>query len=444
MTTNILQSIKEKKITDVRTNLQDASPTSAVYYYIRDGGEELFSERLGSANAGLVITNKKVSGTRNTIVVSDVEFYDSQKFVCDYLYGSEIKTKIIGVTGTNGKSTVVHLCSELLNYNKRKSFSVGTLGVMSGGKEIFENPGATSPSYIDTRRILHYLSDYEFMCLEVSSHSLHQNRLGELELEVAGWTNLTQDHLDYHGSMEEYLNAKLVIADKSKTMILSYQDKSLISELTNREVEFSVCSRVDQDFGPGFKLDYNRANVSLAYSLVKIVVGEDLTLPGSLSFPEGRFSGSEYEGSYFVVDYAHTPDALFNLVTETKKSFTDYDIRIVFGCGGDRDRAKRPLMLNAVKDADYIYITTDNPRTEDPEQIIDDIVEGSSLNFERIVKRENAISKAIRDSLGKIQKSVVLIAGKGHESYQEVHGEKLDYSDFKVIENVLKEIENES
>ncbi len=445
MTTNIINTLKKLKIKELRTNLEGASINCGVFYFIREGREDLFLERVAKSSVGLLILNREVKGLEvESIVVEEDQFYQLQIDLCHELYGEIPATKIIGVTGTNGKSSVTHICTEILNHNGIKSFCVGTLGVMSANKEIFENPGATTPSYVDLRRILYHLSDYEVMCLEVSSHALSQDRLKDIPIDISGWTNLSQDHLDYHNTMNEYYEAKAKLLSHARESIISYEDKSLLDKLKSDKKTFKVSRECSVENLPAaFKLAYNKSNLSLAITLCESVMGRELEIPHSLSLPLGRYTSVEFRGNYFVVDYAHTPDALENLVLETKKAFSNYEVYTVFGCGGDRDRAKRPLMLSAVKMSNKIFVTSDNPRTEDPNQIISDIVKGASCHFETIVDRKSAIRSAILQGIDSNHKVVVLIAGKGHETYQDINGVKEEFSDFVIIEELLKEISDE-
>ena len=437
----IINTILEKyKIKDITTNLQDGDHNTAVFYFIKDGQEDVFKSRLKKASPCFLFLNKDPGFEISTPHEICSSFYETQTEVCDLLYPFNNELKIIGITGTNGKSTCVHLCSEILNHNNYKAFSVGTLGVMCGDNELIKNPGATTPSFIDLRRIIYKLRDYEFMCLEVSSHALEQNRLKGFDIEVAGWTNLTQDHLDYHGTMKSYFEAKLKIIEKSKSIFIPNAQKNLRAMIEEQDLHVSLSKiRNIEVLNPAFKLSYNLENLSLSIDIVNKATDKELEVPRDISLPKGRYSLVRDEDNFFVVDYAHTPDAIEKLVQETKESLAEYKIITIFGCGGDRDRTKRPLMLDAaLKGSDEVIITSDNPRTENPKQIIEDVLNGRKFSQ---VKSITNRAEAIRAAVKKYQdKTIVLIAGKGHEEYQDIDGVIKYFSDIEEVKKCLKEI----
>ncbi|WP_372655803.1 glutamate ligase domain-containing protein, partial [Halobacteriovorax sp.] len=196
------------------------------------------------------------------------------------------------------------------------------------------------------------------------------------------------------------------------------------------------------DFDIGFKATYNQANLAVAKRMVEIVSCEsvDEELLKKLTLPSGRFESIKFNEHVVIIDYAHTPDALENICKTIKKDFPDFCLVAVFGCGGDRDKSKRPLMGSAVaKFADSIIVTSDNPRTENAETIIKDILPGIDVPFQKEVDRR----KAIRLSLSTLKsKSVILIAGKGHEEYQDIMGKKNHFSDKEEVINFIRETEN--
>lgn len=436
----------EEQLSEVTTNLQDANSNYIVFYRLLDNekSQVAFQKRLKGINPGLLIlSHEPISKISIPYVVLPFEkFLPFQKELCDILYPQSFEVKLIGVTGTNGKSTVVHLCHEILKANNYKSFTIGTIGIFDGEKEIHPAPGATTPSYVDLRRVLHKLHEYDFACLEVSSHALDQDRLNGITLACAGWTNLTQDHLDYHGTMEEYFHAKSLIKKSTeKDIVIPHGESDLENLLREKSLSYKVGKVVNvEDFDESFKLEYNKRNLSVAISLVEEAIGKKAVIPKSISLPKGRYNTFRFKKSLYVVDYAHTPDAIENVVGETKKAFPNAEIITIFGCGGDRDRKKRPLMLEAaLKYSDKVVVTTDNPRTEKPEAIIKDAVEGREdhQNVTTIVNRKEAIERYVRDYS---RETIVVIAGKGHEEYQEVNGVKNFFSDIETVKNKIKEL----
>ncbi|OIQ18448.1 MAG: hypothetical protein BM556_09335 [Bacteriovorax sp. MedPE-SWde] len=436
-------------LVEVTTNLQDGTLKHIVFYRLNntDISQNLFRSRIENKEIGLLILNCEPSSKINIpyVVINYDDFFNLQKEICNQLYPKSFDVKLIGITGTNGKSTVVHLCHEILNKSGHKAFTVGTIGICEGEKEILPAPGATTPSYVDLRRILHKLSSYEYACIEVSSHALDQARLNGFELEVSGFTNLSQDHLDYHGTMDKYLKAKLLIGDLSKKpLIVPHDEDDLVSMLTENNVDFEIAKKASvKSVNDSFSLSYNEKNLSLASLLANRATNSVLEIPKDISLPKGRYNSFRYNKSLYVVDYAHTPDALSNVVSETRRAFPKSHIITIFGCGGDRDRLKRPRMLEAILEiSDEIVVTTDNPRTEDPQSIIDDAVKGNIENpkVETILDRKSAIKKYVRDYS---DETIVIVAGKGHEEYQDVNGVKHYFSDIEEIKTVISEMKSE-
>lgn len=437
------------EITSATVNLQKAVKGDIAFYRLNDSDDahDAFLKRLKEASPSLVVVSQAPRCEMHTpyVVLPFEKFREFQKDLVDNIFPRYKDVKVIGVTGTNGKSTVVHLCHEIFKSVGKRAFTIGTIGIFDGDKELLPCPDATTPSFIDLCRILHSLSDYDFACLEVSSHALHQNRLGDIEILASGWTNLTQDHLDYHKTMEQYFEAKSLIAHSTKhEIIISPDEDELGNRLKNRKLNFKEAKLLKvSSLGDSFKLHYNRKNLSLAKSLCERALDAEIELSDELTLPKGRYNSFRYNKSLYVVDYAHTPDAIENVVTETKKAFPEATIITVFGCGGDRDRTKRPKMLEAsLKGSDLVVVTTDNPRSEDPNQIINDTV-ASNLDkrVSVIVNRADAIANLVKDYE---EETIVIIAGKGHEEYQEVNGVKHHFSDIEEVKKAIGKLENEN
>lgn len=418
---------------NLTTNLDQASKSDIAFYRLQDNDKalELFKERFNKGSAGLVITNRKVSDIE-TLVVNEEEFYVLQEQLVEALYPINREVKVIGVTGTNGKSSVTHLCQLILNENGYNACSIGTVGIIKNEQEIMPSLSATTPSYLDLRRIIYTLNDITYFCLEVSSHALEQNRVKDIEFSSIGWTNLTQDHLDYHGTMEDYFNAKAKLASYAKT---SFIIPSTQVNFFKDKIEYSIADHVDNIYSEEFSLSYNQDNLDLAFALCDQASGIDLKRKIKLELPKGRFNLFRKNKSLFIVDYAHTPDAIVNICGESKKHYKDHTIITLFGCGGDRDRIKRPLMLEAaLKYSDQVVVTSDNPRFEDPKQIIEDILKGNTAEVDVITDRREAISKYVREYESP---TVVIIAGKGHEEYQDIKGVKHHFSDIEEVQKAI-------
>jgi len=435
------------KIDTLTTNMEGASKGCAVFYkiYNNEKSKSSFSTRVSCSNPELIITTCYVDILEkyNYIIVEENDFLEVQKLLCDNLYPFDSSSlKIVGVTGTNGKTTVANLCVDISLQYKKKAFSIGTIGIFDSEKEIYPTPNATTPSYVELRKILNtFQDDYDVLFFEVSSHALEQKRLLDLELDAAAWTSFSQDHLDYHKTLEDYFLAKAKIADKSNCLYIPQSETELASMLKKSNIDYKIAKSLNErgitKTSPAFEASYNKSNLELALMLNEYLWGEKETDVLKLSPPKGRFTTIEFKMGYVIVDYAHTPDALDNVCHAIKEAFPKFTLSVVFGCGGDRDKTKRPLMAEAVgKYADEIIVTSDNPRTENPEKIIDDIVPGlKNLKYQRVEDRKDAIEMAISNCN---KNSVVLIAGKGHEEYQEINGKKHDFSDIKTSQQYIK------
>jgi len=358
---------------------------------------------------------------------------------------------LVAVTGTNGKTTTVGMLRHLLDSDGARAASIGTLGVLVGsaGEPLPGGGGLTTPGPIELQRLLRLLVDdgVRHVALETSSHALDQLRVEGLEFAAAVFTNLTRDHLDYHGTMEQYFWSKALLVGYlgSKGVSVTNADDAAWLALPDapRKLSFGVTSpgadvrAEDVQFHPrGSRWtlvrgaerapvelpligDFNVAN-ALGAAAAALAVGLDVaTVAARLSaLPQvpGRLEILS-EHPTVLRDYAHTPDALERALLALRP-FTPGRLIVLFGCGGDRDKGKRPMMAEvAHRLADAVVVTSDNPRTEDPESILDDICAALPAgSYERIEDRRTAIATAI--SMADAVHDVVLLAGKGHETYQ--------------------------
>ena len=389
-------------------------------------------------------------------------------------YESSInEMSIIGVTGTNGKTTVSWLIHQGFKKIGYKSGYIGTLGY---GLENLNLNELTTPSCMKLHKILSEFqnSGVEYVVMEISSHAIDQKRIEGINFNTVIFTNLSRDHIDYHGNMENYgkTKAKLFLERQSKIKIININDsfgRSLIERVDEEVISTSIEPiNIDKDKfisvtkyetnGSGFDIDlksswgtfkthvpllgiFNIENViqtialflSHGFSMSKIQ-----TIIEGMKAPSGRMESVYVDNNHLLpkvlVDFSHTPDAL-KLSLQSIRDHYDGKIWCVFGCGGDRDRGKRKMMGNiAERYADYVIVTSDNPRNENPEKIISDILEGISSKVETIVSREEAINFAIMNAN---KNEIILIAGKGHESYQKIGEETLEFSDHKISKRSL-------
>lgn len=398
-----------------------------------------------------------------------------------YKYPSS-RMKVIGVTGTNGKTTTTYLIERILQDQDKNVGLIGTIQRKSAG-EVFPMSG-TTPESLDLQHYLHEMveEDSDYCVMEVSSHALEQGRVKGTHFRTAIFTNLTQDHLDYHGTMGEYRGAKGLLfsrlgnvykdgiqersyavlnaddvaseyfAKQTAAEVISYgveSDADLRASnisITAKGTSFHVdtfAGSTDISLNMVGKFNVYNALAAIAAALLEGILLDDIKKSlESIKGVEGRVESVD-EGQPFavIVDYAHTPDGLEN-VLRTVNEFAEGRVICVFGCGGDRDRTKRPIMGKiAAKRSNYVIVTSDNPRTEDPDAILEDIKQGlleehvAEDRYELIVDRHEAIQKAIEMAS---HGDVVLIAGKGHETYQLIGNKVLDFDDRMVAKEAIR------
>ncbi len=381
------------------------------------------------------------------------------------------KFKLIGITGTNGKTTVSYLIENILRDNGKKTGLIGTYGYFINGKEY--KTERTTPDILELNRIFEKMNseDVEYVVMEVSSHALALDRVYGINFDVALFTNLTQEHLDFHKNLDDYAETKfklfLYLEGSSGVAFINtddYYGKKLYKNLTCKKYSISfekgdfIIQNCKYDIDrSSFELIYkneilkvntnligrhNVFNVSSAIAIIKRIVPDipsDSILKSLKSFPpiKGRLENASINKKISIfIDYAHTPDALKNVLKSLSK-FKKGRLICVFGAGGERDKSKRPKMLDAALEfADLSIITNDNPRYEEPTDIIRDIVGNTEIdaNYWIISDRKIAIQTAI--NLAK-ENDIVLIAGKGHEMYQEIKGKKLHFNDKEVAQSTL-------
>ena len=392
----------------------------------------------------------------------------------NYYSNPSSKLKVIGVTGTNGKTTVVTLLFDLFT---RLGYKCGLISTVENkiGEEIFPSTHTTP----DSIQIQDLFSDMlkkgcTHCFMEVSSHASDQRRIFGIDFEGAVFTNISHDHLDYHQTFDNYLNAKklffdilpkkafaLVNADDKRGKIMLQNTKAKKKTFAVRNVADYKAKVLSNTF-EGLELSIGRNDVWFkligdfnAYNIISVYgcsielgeLDEDvLTVLSELEPAPGRFeqikSGS---GILAIVDYAHTPDALENVLATINTIRTGNEkVITVIGCGGDRDKTKRPQMANtACRLSDKVILTSDNPRSEDPQAIINDMQEGvSPVNYKKtlaLVDREEAIKTACMMAEGK---DIILVAGKGHEDYQEIKGVKHPFDDKLVLSKMLELTKN--
>jgi UDP-N-acetylmuramoyl-L-alanyl-D-glutamate--2,6-diaminopimelate ligase len=443
-------------LASVTTNLQVAQPSDIVFYRVSqdDNSKRILKERLLKNTPGILILNHGAEYIKNDncIFIDGDNFLKLQKIICDQFFPDKNTLKLIGVTGTNGKTTTVNLAMQISTMLGHPAIALGTIGICDASGEISHELDSTTPSYVELRKIIYSFQDkYQACFLEISSHALAQDRLFNLRLDECAWTSFSQDHLDYHKTMDEYFGAKILVERKylkaDRHLLLPSQEKELILKISTEspnsryEIAKTLSERAMHELPLFYHSSYNQSNVELALALNEKLwgnVGVEKIQLNKIQTPKGRFSIIELsKNKLVIIDYAHTPDALLNIGAAIKQAFKNYSLTVVFGCGGNRDRTKRPLMAKAVSSfADKIMITSDNPRDEAPEDIIIDIIGGMTGSYEAVVDRTKAINFCLTSMK---DNEIVLIAGKGHEEYQEIKGVKLPFSDFLVVQKYKEE-----
>ncbi len=435
-----------------------------------------FIEQAVERGATAIVSQKPHLTKRATHIQVKDSRYALARLAATFYDDPSARLQLVGVTGTNGKTTTAFLIKHLLERAGQRTGLIGTVSYQIGERILPAQ--RTTPESVDLQQL--FSQALEAGCvnlaMEVSSIALALNRVDEIRFRAAVFTNLTQDHLDFHRGMKEYFKAKEKlfekISDKSAKSglgIINVDDpygQQLVARFSDRfhVVTYGMGARADfrasnyriESTGTSYQLDVKgksylvrvpligRFNIynSLAALATTTALGVDirssvLALARAPQIP-GRLEAVPAKRQFQVfVDYAHTDDALLNVI-KTCRDLNPARLLVVFGCGGDRDRAKRPLM-GAVADqfADYSIVTSDNPRKEDPEAIIREVVAGfKGRKFETVVDRREAINRAI--TLAR-PRDIVLIAGKGHEKYQEFRDHTVPFDDIEVSLRALED-----
>lgn len=374
---------------------------------------------------------------------------------------------IAAITGTNGKTSIADFVRQILTATGTKAASMGTLGFIKGNQAPVPSPN-TTPNAVTTAEELAKLKreGYDYVCMEMSSHGLCQYRVGGVHPEVAGFTNLTRDHLDYHKTFENYLNAKLILFREilvpGGTAVLNADievfpqiekaclesGKKIITYGHNGR-ELRLIQALPEHNGQRLKLvyfgkeveifvplagEFQAMNILCALGMAAVLSGkpeEVIRHAGALKGAKGRLelAGTTDSGATVYIDYAHTPDALENVI-RAMRPHTRGKLHVLFGCGGDRDSGKRPIMGQIANElADVIYVTDDNPRTEDAAKIREQIM-AACPRGKNIPGRAEAIREAMA-GLG--DGDVLILAGKGHETGQYINGKVYPFSDHEEV-----------
>ena len=431
-----------------------AGDTFIALEYVNDGHKYV----VDAINRGaLKVIVKEGLYSVDTLVVKD-----THEYLVNYLketYEEEIKDlKLIGMTGTNGKTTTCYLLHKILNELGEKTGYIGTLGFYINEK--VKDLNNTTPDILDLYEMLLESKNQgcKYVVMEVSSHALSLDRVKGLEFDVACFSNLTQDHLDYHISMDNYLKEKQKLFKmlKGERVAVINRDDKYFNEFIDEENKNITYGFSDSNYqitsyqtaltGSSFIINnkdiyktklLGKHNIYNLSCIISVLEGlgysyeQYNTVIENLDSPPGRMDSVLKDTNTIIIDYAHTPDAVSNVLNSVRELNPEHIYTIV-GCGGDRDRTKRPIMADyATLLSDYVIFTSDNPRTEDPVRIIEDMVQKLDINnYEIEVNREKAIIKGIQ--LLK-ENDILMVLGKGHETYQIIGLQKIDFDDKKIV-----------
>ena len=433
-----------------------------------------FAPAAVESGAAAVIAEKPLELSVPVIVVKDTT--RAMAVLADYFYEHPTqKLKLIGITGTNGKTTISHLIEKLLHDNHKKTGLIGTMYTKIADTVLPTKN--TTPDSVTLQKTFHRMveSGVDAAVMEVSSHALQLGRVHGCDYDIAVFTNLTQDHLDFHKTMDAYKQAKSLLfsqlgnafdENKRKYAVIN-QDDAAANDLIAATAAHVVTYGIDCDADVMAKnINVTSAGTTFTLQTVEHTFPMQLQLVGKFSVYNvlaavsvglclgmkieniiaslqavqgvaGRFElVNEGQDFTVIVDYAHTPDSLEN-VMNTVNEFAKANTYVVVGCGGDRDKTKRPIMAKiACQNATYAILTSDNPRTEKPEEILSDMEAGVvGASYTSIIDRKEAITYAIQQAK---KDDVILIAGKGHETYQEIGKERFDFDDREIAREAIR------
>ncbi len=465
-------NIPDREISSVTDNTKKVRK-DCIFVCVKGGsfdGHDAAAEMLEKGAA--VIVAEKDLGLGNKQIITD----NSRKFygeLCAAWFDHpEKKLKIIGVTGTNGKTTITNVIKNIFMKNGVKTGLIGTICNEIGDETV--HTYNTTPMAFDYMCLLDKMvkAGCKYAVMEVSSFGLVQHRIGPTHFDMGIFTNLTQDHLDYHKTMENYYQAKKMMFDECDYALINTDDeygRRIFSEISCKKERYGISSEADyyadaikiKSDGTSFWYCYNGksqlVNMKMTgmFNVSNVTAAISVCLKAGLPIEDILKAVSEYNGvkgrceiiptgrDFTVIcDYAHTPDAVENILKSVRE-YTEGRLICLFGCGGNRDAKKRPLMAKAAaKFADRLIITSDNPRDEIPEAIIDDILAGlkdSEIPFDVVVDR----TKAIHHSLKIAEKGdIIVLAGKGHEDYQVLPGnEHIHFDEREIVSEGLKLID---
>jgi UDP-N-acetylmuramoyl-L-alanyl-D-glutamate--2,6-diaminopimelate ligase len=473
---DLLKNISAKKIignadVEIGDIVRDSRNAKAGSLFVCIPGEKLdgtsFAKDAASHGAVAILAEKPVENVDATVIVVDDVRLAMNKIVSEFYGYPQDKLKLVGITGTNGKTTSTCLIRSILAHFGKKSGLIGTNQYIIDKKSVKSTN--TTPYATELIPLFKEMVDVgcEYCIMEISSIALALNKLSECKFEATAFTNLTQDHLDFHGTMENYLKAKEKLFTMCKIGAVNVDDPAsseIIKNATCDILTFGIdnkssvrasniqlkntCVEFDVTYGgetvhvklniPGRFSVYNGLTAILTCINLGFNFKEIVAALGEAAGVKGRIESVETNRDFSVIiDYAHSPDGLVNILNAVR-GFAKGRVVTLFGCGGDRDKTKRPKMGKIAGElSDFCIVTSDNPRTEDPSKIIADILPGiseTSCEYVVIEDRHEAIKYAI---LNAKKDDVVVLVGKGHETYQILKDKTIDFDEHKIVRDIL-------
>ena len=463
--TNSTEDVEIKGIT------ADSREVKPGFLFGATTNDEYVVDAISKGAAAVIVSEEYQSKTPKGVVVVKSGNPAQTYAVAVARYFGKTPEHLLAITGTNGKTSIADFVRQVLTMMGYKAASIGTLGLIKGNDAPIPSPN-TTPNNVSLHRELKDLADdgFNYAVLEASSHGLHQCRLGGLSFEVAGFTNLTRDHLDYHKTFENYLDAKLILfrnnLKEGGTAVLNadievFGKIAAVCEMRRQKIisygyrgqDIKLLKSEPLPHGQRLEIEYfgqpktieiplvgefQAMNVLCALGMLAAITSlpdDVIHFIPNIKGAKGRLElvGQTSNGAAIYIDYAHTPDAMSNIL-QALRPHTQGKLHIVFGCGGNRDSGKRPQMGKIAHDlADVVYVTDDNPRFEEADDIRNEIIPACPGAY-NIADRAKAIQMAINNLL---PGDVLVIAGKGHETGQYVKGKIIPFSDH---EEVLKNL----
>lgn len=470
-------------IADIQIDSRQITQENTIFFALNgknSNGEKFIADAIKNG-AKIIVANNFYQDNSN---ITSIKCDDIYGFLINFLqiFYHNLPKNIYAVTGTNGKSSVVEFGRQILDLLNIKSASIGTIGVKTSQKINFHQSSLTTPDIVTFFKNLALLKENNIddIFIEASSIGLDQKRIFGVKIDVAAFTNFSQDHLDYHKDMQDYFAKKMIlfreILSENGTAILNSDIKefSKITEIiTNRKINiidygfkaenFKITNIIQNNSSQQFEFIYKKnlyqteVNISATFQIFNLICALAMVLAKhdinhdqltkllkkftELKSADGRMEKiANFNGAEIFIDFAHSPDALENILKNINKSQKNRLI-IIFGCGGDRDNKKRPLMGKIACDyADLIIVTDDNPRNEDPKKIRQEIL--SACDHKKTVEIENR-KKAIEKTLELAKKDdIIIIAGKGHEKYQIIKDKKYKFDEKEIIKNFIEKNNN--